>query len=253
MLLMIFDFPWLQLPVCLRPWYLFVLCLVLGCRLVHESLVCWRLRQRDREGVNKSVRLLRVNPVLIIPPLPCLSLVQSFDPSYAPNVRRLSPDGCDRWYVPYDVYTPAVSPSPLLAVPLFAPIHLWSLCPIFPSISPPVCNPSRGNSLRETGAECAESELVQQAALCRHLFINQCTQTDPLLSHPRTQMESDVAAFLNASLLDRMNTDVPSLLGDCPPPPRVCCNDKRSPLRGDLLSLKFRSRTKGSTTPSHSS
>ena len=250
---MMFDYPWFQLPECLRPWYLLALCLVLGCRLVHESLVCWRLCQRDREGVNLSVRSPRVSPVMVPPTLSCSPSTQSFGPSYAPNVRRLSPEGCERLYDPYDVYEPAVSPSPFLAVSLFAPIHLWSLSPLYPSISPPACNPSRGNSLCETGAECAESEHVQQAALCRYLFINQSTQTDPLLSHPRTQMESDVAAFLNASLLDRMNTDVPSLLGDCPPPPRVCCNDKRSPLRGDLLSLKFRSRTKGSTTPSHSS
>jgi hypothetical protein len=249
---MIFDFTWLQLPECLRPWYLVVLCFGLGWCLVHESLVCWRSRQRDLEGVNKSVSLVRGSPVLALPTLPCSSIAQSLGPRYVPNVKRLSPDGCERLYEPYEAYEPAVSPSPFLSVSLFAPIHLWSLSPLYPSISPPVSSPPGGNSFRGTGGGRAGSERVYQAAHYRHLLSHQCSQTDPLLSYPHTQMESDVATFLGASLLDRLNTHVPSLLCDCPPSPRVCDNDRRFPLRGDLLTLRLRSKMKGSTAPSHS-
>ena len=169
-----------------------------------------------------------VKPV-VLTALPSIPAAQPLGPMYIPLARWLSPDSCDRSIRSYDEWDPATSTSPLRPVFLFAPVHVWSLSPLYPHIAPLAQSPL-------TCSVKAEQSLVNYMDWCP-LQTNRC-QRAPMC-----------VGYLEASLLDRLNFDIPSLLCNCTIPPRASSNNVREPLRGDLLALKLLLKMKVGSQP----
>jgi len=151
--------------------------------------------------------------------LPSISVAQPLGPVYVPLARRLSPGYSNIPPVLYNERDPAISPSPLCSVLLFEPVHVWSLNPIFPHIAPL--------------AQCPRLSLFDEIAdQSLENFVN----WRPILH--RSQCSPMSVRFLEASLLDRLNFDIPTLLCNRPSSPCASSNNVREPLRGDLLELK---------------
>jgi hypothetical protein len=159
--------------------------------------------------------------------LPSIPASRPLGPVYAPFARRLSPGYSDMPPIFYERDF-AVSPSPLCSVLLFEPVHVWSLRPIFPHIAPLALCPS-------LFGEMVDSSLANHVNLCP--ILHRC-QSTPMF-----------VRFLEASLLDRLNFDIPTLLCNCPRLPCASSNNVRNPLRGDLLKLKLLLKMKVGSHP----
>jgi hypothetical protein len=160
--------------------------------------------------------------------LPSISTVQPLPLVYVPLARRLSPGCCDLPSISYNERDLAISPSPLCSILLFEPIHVWSVNPIFPHIAPLAQCPL-------LSGEMAAQSLSKHVIGCPALHRYQYTPT--------------FVSFLEASLLDRLNFDIPTLFCNCPSLSCASLNNVREPLRGDLLALKLLSKMKVGSHP----
>jgi hypothetical protein len=168
-------------------------------------------------------------PVKPVTPIASIPAAQPLGHMYVPLARWLSPDSCDRLLRSYDEWDLAISPSPLRPVLLFAPVHVWSLSPLYPHVVPLAQCPLMHSVKID--------QLSAQYADCRPLLINRC------------QCTPTIVGFLEASSLDRLNFDIPAMLRSCPSLPCVSRNNMREPLRGDLLALKLLLKMKVGSQP----
>ena len=229
--------------------------LVSGCGIVLSSgLILWGSSQLDVSHLwavlialiiilcnllptrDEFVRNIRSSadylwPVEAVAPtvMPSIPIAQQLGPMYVPAARRLSPGYLETSIISYNEWNPAISPSLLCSVLLFEPVHVWSLSPLYPHIAPLAQSPL-------TCSVKAEQSLVNYMDWCP-LQTNRC-QRAPML-----------VGYLEASLLDRLNFDIPSLLCNCTIPPRASSNNVREPLRGDLLALRLLLKMKVGSQP----
>ena len=160
--------------------------------------------------------------------LPSRPIAQPLGLVHVPLVRRLSPGYSELPPFFYNERDPATSPSPLCSVLLFEPVHVWSLSPSYQHIAPLAPCPS-------TSGGMAGQSLAKHMNWCPVLHRRQCS---PMF-----------VRFLEASLLDRLNFDIPTLLCNCPSVPRASSNNVREPLRGDLLEFKLLLKMKVGSQP----